>query len=251
MKSPPVRHFILFHLMLAGCSSAGDDSSAPMPRFEGPKGSIQPARIAVAPAEVDVGEVVVGSRPGKNAVFTVTNRGDGVTGSLQLTVVGSAFVMLDSTCANALAPLQSCAVTVAFRPTAPGPVSGTLSVSALPGGNQLAGLRGMGVERTDFVLTPLPPFEAMVNTTSPPSTITITNGGQLTTGPMTASLKGKDLVDFTIVGGTCGFPLAPRAACTIEVVFKPTVAGTRTAELVVDADPGGVARATLAGEARL
>jgi hypothetical protein len=237
--------------MLAGCISGGDESSPPMPsRFDRPDGSIEPARIAVAPEEIDLGMVVVGSKPGMNAVFTVTNQGGGVAGSLQLTVVGSAFMMLGSTCENALAPGHSCAATVAFRPTALGPVSGTLSVRALPGGNQLAGLRGTGVEPTDFVLTPPPRFAAIVGTASPPATVMVTNGGQVATGPVTVAVQGKDLADFSIAGGTCGLPLLPRAICTVDLIFKPSAAGTSTADLLVEASPGGVARAPLAGDAR-
>jgi hypothetical protein len=197
---------------------------------------------------MDFGVGVVG-KPGPIATFTVTNKGERVAGSLALTVLGPAFVLVDTTCTTALAAGQSCVATVVFRPTAPGPVSGTLSVRSLPGGNDLAGLRGTGLEPTDFALARPPPFDAIVNTTSSPTTIVVTNVGAVSTGPVTVALEGKDLADFIIAGGTCGPPLGPRAVCTVEVVFKPSAAGTRTADLRVEATPGGVARTPLAGNA--
>ena len=78
----------------------------------------------------------------------------------------------------------------------------------------------------------------------------VTNGGAMATGPVTVALEGKDLIDFIVAGGTCGPPLEPRAVCTVEVVFKPIAAGIRTADLRVEATPGGAARTPLMGNAR-
>jgi hypothetical protein len=61
-------------------------------------------------------------------------------------------------------------------------------------------------------------------------TFTFTNGGQVTTGPLSSSIdddtgSGHGASDFDILTSTCTGPLAGGASCTVEVRFSPP-AGT-------------------------
>jgi Abnormal spindle-like microcephaly-assoc'd, ASPM-SPD-2-Hydin len=73
-----------------------------------------------------------------------------------------------------------------------------------------------------------------VGSTSPPQTLTITNTGD---GPLKVSgarFTGADPSDFELPADAClGAAIAPGAKCTLQVSFKPTAPGTRTATLQV------------------
>ncbi len=73
-----------------------------------------------------------------------------------------------------------------------------------------------------------------VGSTSTPNTITITNVGDADSAPLSVSLDGSYPSDFAIVSEDCaGVVLRPDAACTADVAFAPTRAGSLSADLIV------------------
>src|SRR5450631_3805434 len=62
--------------------------------------------------------------------------------------------------------------------------------------------------------------------------VTLTNGGTTTLTISGISITGTNVPDFTIFSKTCGTTLAVSASCTANVIFGPTAAGTRTANLL-------------------
>jgi hypothetical protein len=69
-------------------------------------------------------------------------------------------------------------------------------------------------------------------TTSAPQQVAVTNTG--TSGLFINSAAVPNTLDFTVVGDGCsGLTLAAGTSCSVSIVFSPTLAGTRTAQLTV------------------
>ena len=79
---------------------------------------------------------------------------------------------------------------------------------------------------------------------------TIMNTGQRTSGAITVS---PDNAEFAVQSGSAGdclsgsTALAGNAACTVRVVFSPTLAGARTGTVTFSATPGGSASVSMSG----
>ena len=82
-------------------------------------------------------------------------------------------------------------------------------------------------------------FKGVVAATSAPQVITVTNKGQLDLGITSVTLAGLNPADYAISKNTCTAAVKPKATCTVEVTFKPSVIGSRVAEVKIasnDAD---------------
>jgi hypothetical protein len=73
----------------------------------------------------------------------------------------------------------------------------------------------------------------LINTTSSPMTLTLSNVGMaaLTIGSITKG--GTNSADYAITSNTCGSSLAVGAKCVITVTFTPSALGSRTANITV------------------
>jgi outer membrane protein assembly factor BamB len=181
--------------------------------------------------------------------FTVTNFGSDATTAMKATFTGpdsSQFHITSNTCAGkSLAGSASCNVQVAFAPTLPGVQEATLAVSAATGGSASATLSGTG---NAFTVRPQAKDYGtrLDDTSSPPTTFTVTNQSSVTVSPAVASLAGSQ---FTERWDTCsGGTLASGATCTIGVSFTPTGFGSTSATLWATA-VGVTARSALSGTA--
>jgi subtilisin len=75
--------------------------------------------------------------------------------------------------------------------------------------------------------------DQQLGSTSQPQVVTLANSGGTTLTYTALNLEG----DFARAGGTCSVAsgaIAPGAACTVEVVFAPSVPGERSGTLTVD-----------------
>jgi hypothetical protein len=86
--------------------------------------------------------------------------------------------------------------------------------------------------------------QVRLGATSPPAAFTIANRASGTTGTLQAIVTGDG---FALAGDPCLRALAPAERCTVNVVFRPTMAGARGGTLVVSATPGGTLTAALSG----
>lgn len=175
--------------------------------------------------------------------ITVTNTGGSPTGSLSPAAIegtGAAQfeVASDDCTGRSLAALASCDIMVRFHPTVRGNHGATLNVNASPGGQAIATLRGRGLAPGALALTPVTGFGAVaVGTTSPTRAVTVTNTGDVAlTAPVALSRAGSHPGDFALSNtSACAVALAAGASCTANVVFTPTVTGTRSAEVAASA----------------
>jgi hypothetical protein len=88
------------------------------------------------------------------------------------------------------------------------------------------------------------------------ATVTVSNNGPGTSGPLAVALQGADVDSFGLFGPPCaGETLAPSGSgplastCGQNVFFSPTKPGPLSATLVVTASPGGSVTVTLRGTA--
>ncbi len=210
-------------------------------------GTLPPVYAATL-SPVGFGSVVVGGAT-VTQVATLTNS---ATGALALTVPaassvsGTDFSFVSTTCSTALAVGQSCAITVAFKPTAVASRSGSVSVSTSAGPFS-ANLSGSGVAPS-LTLSPasinFP--NTQVGSTAISSAITLTNGG----GYAASSIVIAPPAGVSVAsGGTCGSSLAAGASCTFSLQFAPTSAGTPSGSLTVTAQYATIATMTISGTA--
>ncbi|HET7701129.1 MAG TPA: choice-of-anchor D domain-containing protein, partial [Candidatus Limnocylindria bacterium] len=86
----------------------------------------------------------------------------------------------------------------------------------------------------------------LVDTTSAPQRLTVTNVSPFPASGLSVLISGVSASSFVLGANTCGSSLAPGAACTIEVTFRPQVIGAASATLTVSGIGTGVV-ATLTG----
>ncbi len=155
-----------------------------------------------------------------------------------------------TTCGKTLAPGASCTVSVTFKPTTatPTPKSASLNVkAAAPATTQSVSLTGNVVTPAFTVSTTVPFADQTRNTRSAPQTVTVTNTG---TVPMTftsVKLVGTNANQFAQTNTCTGAPLAAGANCTINVTFRPTTIGAKTATLNVRPVVGATQSVGLSG----
>ncbi len=207
--------------------------------------------IIITPTSKDFGSVQQGMT-GMSQVFMVQNTGQSATGMLTTAVTGAnpiAFPTSTDTCmGQTLAANASCSVTVTFSPNTSGSKIATLTVSGSPGGAAAAPLSGISLADAELGINPNSnDFNSVVTGSSATATFTVRNIGGVASGVPGAAITGPDMGQFSIMSNNCTAALAPAATCTIVVRFAPTTTGVKGASLSVNATPGGIITAALAG----
>jgi len=146
-------------------------------------------------------------------------------------------------CASSLGVGGTCQIQVVFSPTAKGTASGTLTVTdnasaspqtvSLSGSSTVMSLSPVGVNFGD----------QKVGTKSAAAPATLMNTGTTAVSITLISFTGANAEDFS-ESNNCGKGLAPKASCTINVVFDPTATGARSAALSVTDNGGGSPQTT-------
>ena len=218
--------------------------------------------MSLSATSLSFGAQLMGSSSLK--IVTLTNMGSTPLTISSLSVVSFAplaplgttagdFTIQGSTCVTggSVAGLASCAINLAFKPTAAGARSATLVISdSDPSSPQSVNLAGMGtavrLSATSLTFGPQP-----VDTASASKSLTLTNLGSTPLRIANLTLSGADAGDFAIQpSSTCvaGSSVAGGGICTINVTFKPELVGARSATLVInDSDPGSPQTVSLSG----
>ena len=184
-----------------------------------------PATDALSPASLTFTAQQLNTTSAAQQV-TLTNSGDVALTLIAAQITSGDFTVVNG-CGNSLNARSSCAMQVAFVPKNLGQQAGVLSVSD-EFRTQTVALTGTGIAPAGVSLAPFGglSFAALgIGLTSPAQTVTLTNNGGSTLAITGFAATG----DFSIVAGsnTCGAALAVNAACTLQVLFKPTVAAAR------------------------
>jgi len=212
---------------------------------------LPPAHLTVSPSTHSFPMLFTGQSA--QTTFTVKNTGLADSGNITVVLTGNnpnEFHIISNSCTT-LAPLQSCTVDVAFSPTGTtGARAANIVVSANPGGSATASLTGMADVRPPAHLTVSPntsSFPALSIGQSAQTTFIVGNTGEENSGDITVVITGNNQNEFHIISNSCT-TLAPSELCTVDVVFSPTgTTGARAANIVVSANPGGSATASLTG----
>jgi len=212
---------------------------------------LAPGALTITPTEHDFGSVLQGT-PSATIDFLVTNTGGSASGTLTTSLSGpnaADFMMTANTCMNnTLAASATCTITARLTPSAPGPRTASLTVSATPGGNATASLSGAGLGPANLTILPAThDFGGVVTGQSAAQTFTVTNNGGVASAAATSTLSGADSGQFSILGDTCGAAIPPAGTCRVTVGFAPTTTGSKVARLNVSASPGGTAMSDLMG----
>jgi hypothetical protein len=199
--------------------------------------------ITVTPLALDFGSVAVGAMSGTQPL-TVTNDGTGDLILKTVSLVGTAFVKASDTCSNvALAPGQSCTVSVLFKPGATGEKTSTLSIPSndpdLSENPAKVALTGIGTSGAgggavpDITVTPLSlDFGGVaVGGTSAPKVVTVKNDGTGDLVIRSVSLTGTAFLKSS--DGCSNKTLTTGQSCTVSVNFKPGSTGAKGSALSV------------------
>ncbi|MCD4534062.1 choice-of-anchor D domain-containing protein [Nocardioides sp. cx-169] len=209
------------------------------------------ANLVVDASTHDFEDTLVGSAS-QPVNIEVTNEGNLASGAPQVTVTAAVlddFKITANGCTSELAPGASCTVAVAFAPSVAGSRAGSLVVSATPGGSVTADLSGKGLAPAALSLNPQTVAfgPQVIGETPAAQTLTLTNDGDVATGPLTLGLEGGDVEQFAILSEDCEIRLPAGGSCTLEVTFTPTTSGVVSTQLVAGGAAGGEVYATLGG----
>ena len=211
-----------------------------------------PPVATFSPASVDFG-TVKGSPLVTFAPVTLTNTGGSplaVASSQVLTQGGDIFSLVTDGCSGTtVAPGASCVIQVGFLPGAPGTWTGSLQVTdAL--GTQTVPLKGTVVTGHAAPKPGALDFGSVrVGRVSRAMTVTVTNDGNADLHIGALSLHDPNPGDFAIRRTTCtNATLQVGGTCTVDLVFRPTAKGARSAVLFIASDdPSSPTGVSLAG----
>jgi phospholipase C len=149
-----------------------------------------------------------------------------------------------NTCRATINAGQGCTINVTFAPTTTGSRPGTLTITDSDSTSpQVVALNGVGsaVGLSPFKITF--PRNQLLGTTSPVSTLTLTNVGA---NPLSVS-QILAVGDFGQTN-TCGPSVASKASCVVSVAFTPKATGQRLGAIYfLTSDPASPQMISLAG----
>ena len=211
-------------------------------------GMAAPSTLGLSPASLDFGNVLVGS----SATLPIrVNNGSSLPAIFRsITPTGDYSLSDDCPSPGAqLAPSAGCTLQVTFKPSQPGPRTGTVSIATSITTLALtANLTGTGTQSHLQANPSSLSFGDTLLGASTSLTLSLTNNG---TAPV-SGLSLSTLSDFAITKPCAVTTLAPGAACTITLTFTPKAAGARPGGLTaISSDPGSPMTVSLSGNGTL
>ena len=193
--------------------------------------------VSLSATALNFKKVPIGQTSSPQTV-TLTNTGSATLNISSITTSGD-YHISNNTCGATVAAGANCAVSVTFTPTKKGKRTGNLTFTDnAPTSPQVVTLTGVGQSIT-VSPTSLNFGTVAVGSTSPQQNVTVTNVGTTTVTFTGFVFAGTAAGDYLISANTCGATIAPGANCSVEVKFKPTTTGKRSAKLNVKNDGGG------------
>ena len=206
-------------------------------------GAAASATLAATPAALAFGQQTVGAAAATQNL-TVANTGNVALNVSAIAISGAGLsVGAGDTCRPTIAVGASCTIPVLFAPAAEGAVSGTLTLSSNAAPLNVA-VSGTGTKLAVAAptLSDSAPFafaDTALGKKSAAHTTTVTNPSAVAFKISTLTVGGSNAAEFTL-GGSCaaGASVAPSASCTIDSVFAPSAAGSRSGQLMLVTDGG-------------
>jgi hypothetical protein len=195
---------------------------------------LTPAAVSLSPSTLAFPGTLIGATVTQTVTVTNTGGGSMNIGSLSYP---NPFSVPSQNCVGTLAGGASCQITVAFQPTARGPVSGVLQIMDTASGSpHSVSLNGTGLAPAAASLSAssLSFGSQLVATTSAPLSVTLTN-----TGSASLNISGISAGAPFAQTNNCPASLAGGANCTITVTFRPATRGSFSAVLSITDDATG------------
>jgi hypothetical protein len=179
--------------------------------------------LSVTPASLAFRHVpIFGTSDGTSPAQAVTLTNPGPLPMVVASITASAdFLVSPIACRTVLAPGQSCAFSVRFRPTDLGITLGQVAISDNAAkAPQIVALKGIAVAGAlTFTPTALGFGKVKISTTSPSKTLKMTNS----TNAQAAIVSVTPSASFVTSNDTCtGTKLNAKQSCTVDVAFNPT-----------------------------
>lgn len=239
----------------AGGAGGGTQDAGPDAPIGGTGGGTGVVKIVSEPSLLPFVDQPVGSKSAPLSTI-IRNLGNVPAPALAVKVppMTSSFAIQNDLCSGkVLAPNDTCTLSVIFYPTALGPVSAVLSVTAGSVGGTDINLTGTGVVKPLAALTLQPSQGAMgvVDVGSNGNvTFTVTNTGTSASASLLVSNTGGPV--FQIAGDQCSNrTLAANASCVFVVMFAPAAVGPASGSVTVASSDGSPPlTATLTGTGR-
>jgi hypothetical protein len=195
--------------------------------------------LKLSPAAYDFGRILVGAKSNAT-VISIANTGTGPLVISALSLAGpnpGDFAFTSPALPITVAPTTQTSVTVIFGPLAKGLRTATLSVTSNASGSphsmQLTGT-GDPIVGISFDPASLVFANQLINSTSAPLTLTITNTGSDELVISSLVFSGLQAGDFAVTpGGNLPLSISPGATAVVNVTFSPSALGSRSAILVV------------------
>jgi hypothetical protein len=236
---------------------ADSDASSPQTVTLTGTGTAPPPGVTLTPSSLNLGTLTVGTLSSAQTVTLSNNSAVAVTitsPGITITGANAADFSDTTTCpavGSTLAAGTTCTISVSFKPSVASAESATLSVTDSDASSpQTAMLSGTGTAPVGSV-TVAPTTIAFgtlnINSTSPVTKVTLTNGKATALTITSVSLAGPNASDFA-AASACGASLAANTNCTISVTYTPTIVGAESATLsIVDSDSTSPQTVTLSG----
>jgi parallel beta-helix repeat protein len=197
--------------------------------------AVTPAAVSLSPSSLSFPAQPVDTTSAPQTI-TLTNTGGS---SLNITVISytNPFLLPSQNCLGILAGGASCQMTVTFKPTANGPVSGYLQITdSASGSPQSVTLSGTGLAPAAVSLSPssLTFAGQVIGTTSAAQTVTLTN-----TGGTSLNISSLAASQPFAQSNNCPASLAGGASCTISVTFTPQTSGNANGAVTIADNASG------------
>jgi len=194
--------------------------------------------VSVSPSSINFGTVYLGSTTTKTVTVTnLTNSPVAISGSIAVTLPAgnSNGLAVVNECSKTLAAKKSCTMKVEFVAGAfYTPQSAKLSVTDTPGSPAAVSLTALVIDpAAKLSATSISFGTQKEGTSSAVKAVTLTNTGATTLTIKSIAVSGSDPSDFKETKN-CGSSLIAGSSCTIDVTFKPTKKGSRSAKLVIE-----------------
>ncbi|MBV9609817.1 MAG: choice-of-anchor D domain-containing protein, partial [Acidobacteria bacterium] len=199
--------------------------------------------FSISASTVAIGDVQV-STTSAPSPLVISNTG---TGPLTISYVGlsganaAEFAVTPTTFPITVAPGASTTVNVTLTPTSTGPKSATLTIAHnAPASPQTVQLTGNGTAPSVALAPTTISFgNQVINTASSQSPLVITNNGTANLVITAIGVTGTDAAVFSASSGSLPVTVTPGNSTTVNVTFKPTTTGAKSASLTVTDNVAG------------
>jgi hypothetical protein len=181
----------------------------------------------------------------------VTNIGAQPTGAVTITRTGNAAFQVQTGMANdcvsgttTLLPGAVCEVRVTYTATVPGPVIGTITATATPGGSAMSSLTGTGqrpARLTGDLTQTFGNVEVATLSTNAIAWVITNAGDQASSVPMLTSANP----ELVVVSNGCTAAIPAGGNCTISLKYQPSAGGPRSATATVTINNGSMVTAAM------